>query len=236
MGYMDQTEEQMLAKIQIEASWKQKLGKEFTAAYFQQIKHFLFAEKQKGLLIYPPGKWIFNAYNLTPFDKVKVVILGQDPYHGPGQAHGLCFSVQKGVKPPPSLVNIYKELKSDLNIEPPQHGFLESWAQQGVFLLNAILTVEKDKPASHQHIGWQNFTDATIQHLNAERKNLVFLLWGNYAQQKAAMIDQNKHLILKTTHPSPFSAYNGFLGCKHFSKTNVYLQRHNIEPIDWRID
>lgn len=233
---MDQTEEQMLAKIQIEASWKQKLGKEFTSPYFQQIKSFLYAEKQKGLLVYPPGKLIFNAYNLSPFDKVKVVMLGQDPYHGPGQAHGLCFSVQKGVKPPPSLVNIFKELKSDLDIDPPQHGFLESWAQQGVFLLNAILTVEKDKPASHQHIGWQNFTDATIRHLNAGRKNLVFLLWGNYAQQKAVMIDQDKHLVLKTTHPSPFSAYNGFLGCKHFSKTNDYLQKHGIEPIDWRVE
>lgn len=232
---MDQSEEQSLAKIQIESSWKQKLRKEFFSPYFQQIKHFLESEKQKGQLVYPPGKWIFNAYNLTPFDKVKVVILGQDPYHGPGQAHGLCFSVQRGVKPPPSLVNIFKELKTDLNIDPPQHGSLESWAEQGVFLLNAILTVEKDKPASHQHIGWQNFTDATIQQLNADRRNLVFLLWGNYAQQKASMIDPEKHLILKTTHPSPFSAYNGFLGSKHFSKTNDYLRLQGIDPVDWSI-
>ncbi len=232
---MEPSEEQLLSKIQMEAGWKQKLKKEFMSPYFQEIKQFLNSEKQKGSIVYPPGKWIFNAYNLTPFDKVKVVILGQDPYHGPGQAHGLCFSVQKGIKVPPSLVNIFKELKSDLDIEMPQHGFLESWAEQGVFLLNAILTVEKDKPASHQHIGWQNFTDATIQQLNAECNNLVFLLWGNYAQQKATMIDPEKHLILKTTHPSPFSAHNGFLGSKHFSKTNDFLRLHGLDPIDWSL-
>lgn len=232
---MDQREQELLAKIQIDDTWREVLRKEFTAPYFLEIKKFLQAEKQKGHVVFPPGKFIFNAYNLTPFDKVKVVILGQDPYHGKGQAHGLCFSVQHGVKAPPSLVNIFKELKKDMNIDPPSHGNLESWAGQGVFLLNAILTVEKDKPASHQHIGWQNFTDATIRCLNSGRENLVFMLWGNYAQQKASMIDSEKHLVLRTTHPSPFSANNGFLGSGHFSKTNQYLMDNNITPIDWKL-
>ena len=232
---MDQREQELLAKIQIDDTWREVLRKEFTAPYFLEIKKFLQAEKQKGHVVFPPGKFIFNAYNLTPFDKVKVVILGQDPYHGKGQAHGLCFSVQHGVKAPPSLVNIFKELKKDMNIDPPSHGNLESWAGQGVFLLNAILTVEKDKPASHQHIGWQNFTDATIRYLNSGRENLVFMLWGNYAQQKASMIDSEKHLVLRTTHPSPFSANNGFLGSGHFSKTNQYLMDNNITPIDWKL-
>ncbi len=221
--------------IQIEESWKNILKDDFSSDYFQKIKDFLKNEKHLGKIVYPPGKFIFNAYNLTPFNKVKVVILGQDPYHGPGQAHGLCFSVQQGIKPPPSLVNIFKEIKSDLQIDPPKHGSLEDWAKQGVFLLNAILTVEKDKPASHQNIGWQNFTDSTIKHLNKEKEHLVFMLWGNYARQKATMIDANRHLVLQSAHPSPFSVDKGFYGNKHFSKANNYLLKNNIEPINWNL-
>jgi uracil-DNA glycosylase len=222
--------------VQIEESWKSVLQDEFSKAYFQSIKHFLKAEIGKGKHIFPPGKEIFNAYNLTPFHAVKAVILGQDPYHGTGQAHGLCFSVAHGIKPPPSLVNIFKELKTDIHeFEIPQHGNLERWAKQGVFLLNAMLTVEKDKPASHKEIGWQHFTDATIQALSAHREHVVFLLWGSFAQQKAHFINGKKHLILTAPHPSPFSADRGFFGCKHFSKTNTYLRSHNLEPIDWRL-
>jgi len=231
---MEQPEEQLLAKIQIETRWKQKLRDEFAAPYFEQIKEFLQAEKQIGT-VYPPGKWIFNAYNLTPFDKVKVVILGQDPYHGPGQAHGLCFSVQREIKPPPSLVNIFKEMKNDLGITAPAHGCLEAWAKQGVFLLNAFLTVEKDKPASHQKIGWQNFTDATIKHLSDDSAHLVFILWGAFAQQKISLIDSNKHLIIKSPHPSPFSADKGFYGSKPFSAANNWLAHHGIEKINWEL-
>ena len=221
--------------VQIEPSWGRRLAAEFDKPYFASIRSFLKAEKARGAIIYPPGPLIFNAYNLTPFEAVKVVILGQDPYHGPGQAHGLCFSVQPGVKPPPSLVNIYKEIKSDLGIDPPSHGHLEQWAKQGVFLLNAMLTVEKDKPASHQKIGWQIFTDATIQLLNDQRDHLVFMLWGNYAQQKIPMIDTRKHLILSSPHPSPFSADRGFFGNKHFSKANAWLKEHDIEPVNWQL-
>ncbi len=232
---MNADTEEILTKIQIDPSWKKVLKGEFVSPYFRQIKSFLLEAQAQGKTVYPPGKSIFSAYNLTPFDAVKVVILGQDPYHGAGQANGLCFSVPEGVKPPPSLGNIYKELHTDLQMEIPQSGSLEKWANQGVFLLNTILTVEKDKPASHQHIGWQNFTDATIKALNAGREKLVFLLWGNYAQQKMHMIDSEKHLILRTTHPSPFSANNGFLGSKHFSKTNRYLIENNMRPIDWSL-
>ncbi len=232
---MEQPGEQLSAKNQMAATWKQKLKDEFTLPYFLQIEQFLDSEKQKGLIVYPPDKWIFNAYNLTPFDKVKVIILGQDPYHGLGQAHGLCFSVQPGVKPPPSLVNIFKEMKNDLGITAPAHGCLEAWAKQGVFLLNAILTVEKDKPASHQKIGWQNFTDATIKHLSDYRAHLVFILWGAFAQQKISLIDSNKHFIIKSPHPSPFSADKGFYGSKPFSTANNWLGRHGIEKINWEI-
>lgn len=222
--------------IEIEESWKEILQEEFSKAYFQTIKYFLKSEKEKGKIIYPPGKEIFNAFHLTPFNNVKVVILGQDPYHGTGQAHGLCFSVQHGVKPPPSLLNIYKELKTDIDgFEIPQHGNLESWAKQGVFLLNAMLTVEKDKPASHKELGWQNFTDAAISALSEKRNHLVFLLWGSFAQQKFFLIDDSKHLILKAPHPSPFSADRGFFGCRHFSKANTYLSAHNILTIDWKV-
>ncbi len=222
--------------IQIEEGWKLQLESEFRKAYFQTIRYFLKQEKESGKIIYPPGSLIFNAYHLTPFNQVKIIILGQDPYHGPGQAHGLSFSVPAGIKPPPSLVNIFKEIKNDLGLLPPNHGNLESWAKQGVFLLNAMLTVEKDKPASHQHIGWQYFTDATISALSAHREHLVFLLWGAFAQQKSQLIDYTKHLVLMSPHPSPFSADRGFFGCKHFSKANAYLAEHGMKPIEWQIN
>ena len=221
--------------IQIDDSWKIALADEFDKPYFKELRHFLATEKQSGKTIYPPGSLIFNAFNSTPFDKVKVVILGQDPYHGDGQAHGLCFSVQYGVKPPPSLVNIYKELKSDVGIEIPAHGNLQKWTEQGVFLLNAMLTVEANQPASHQKKGWEEFTNAVIQKLSKERSGLIFMLWGNFAQQKAVLIDETKHTILKAAHPSPFSAYNGFFGCKHFSKTNEILKAKGEEEIDWQV-
>ena len=221
--------------IQIDDSWKIALADEFDKPYFKELRHFLATEKQSGKTIYPPGSLIFNAFNSTPFDKVKVVILGQDPYHGDGQAHGLCFSVQYGVKPPPSLVNIYKELKSDVGFEIPAHGNLQKWTEQDVFLLNAMLTVEANQPASHQKKGWEEFTNAVIQKLSKERSGLIFMLWGNFAQQKAVLIDETKHTILKAAHPSPFSAYNGFFGCKHFSKTNEILKAKGEEEIDWQV-
>lgn len=221
--------------IQLEDSWRERLLPEFSQPYFQQIRAFLKAEKGAGKIIYPPGQEIFQAYAWTPFDAVRVVIIGQDPYHGPGQAHGLCFSVRKGVKPPPSLVNIFKEIRQDLGYPIPDHGCLESWAKQGVFLLNAMLTVEKDKPASHRHIGWQQFTDATIQAINTGKDHVVFLLWGAFAQQKEALIDQSKHLVLKAAHPSPFSADKGFFGCRHFSQANAWLQQKHIEPVNWQL-
>lgn len=222
-------------EVNIEDSWKSVLKAEFEMPYFLEISRFLKKEKALGKTIYPAGPYIFNAFNSTPFQKVKVVIIGQDPYHGEGQAHGLCFSVQKGIKPPPSLVNIYKEMKSDLGLEPPSHGCLQSWAEQGVFLLNAMLTVEKDLPASHQKIGWQNFTDAAIKKLSEERTNLVFILWGAFAQQKALLIDNTKHLVLKSPHPSPFSADKGFFGSKPFSKTNQWLESKGITSVNWQL-
>lgn len=217
----------------LEPGWLDALQSEFIKAYFLYIKAFLQAEKKKGKLIYPPGPLIFNAFNSTPFKEVKVVILGQDPYHGPGQAHGLCFSVPDGIKPPPSLENIFKELQTDLQLPIPSSGNLARWAQQGVFLLNAMLTVESNKPASHQHIGWQYFTDEAIKQLSARREQVVFLLWGKYAQEKRALINAEKHLVLEAAHPSPFSVHKGFFGCRHFSKTNEYLVKHNIEPVQW---
>lgn len=223
------------ANIQIEDSWKAALAEEFEKPYFAEIRRFLQSEKAAGKVIYPPGSLIFNAFNSTPFNKVRVVILGQDPYHGAGQAHGLCFSVQHGVKPPPSLVNIYKELKEDVGFEIPDHGNLQKWTEQGVFLLNAMLTVEANQPASHQKKGWEEFTNAVIQKLSKERNGLIFILWGNFAQQKAVLIDESKHTILKAAHPSPFSAYNGFFGCKHFSKTNEILRAKGEKEIDWQI-
>lgn len=221
--------------IQIDDSWKIALADEFGKPYFKELRHFLATEKHSGKTIYPPGSLIFNAFNSTPFNKVRVVILGQDPYHGDGQAHGLCFSVQHGVKPPPSLVNIYKELKSDVGFEIPAHGNLQKWTEQGVFLLNAMLTVEANQPASHQKKGWEEFTNAVIQKLSKERSGLIFLLWGNFAQQKAVLIDETKHTILKAAHPSPFSAHNGFFGCKHFSKTKEILKAKGEKEIDWQV-
>jgi len=219
---------------QIDNSWKDMLEDEFNASYFQQLKLFLQSEKQ-NYTIYPPGNLIFNAFNTTPFDKVKVVIIGQDPYHGPGQAHGLCFSVPKGIKPPPSLVNIFKEIKSDLGLPVPNHGNLQRWAEQGVLLLNATLTVRASTAGSHQRKGWEQFTDAAIQKLSEKRNKLVFMLWGNYAQQKQKLIDTQKHLVLTSAHPSPLSAHNGFFNCKHFSTANQYLEKHGQQPIDWRV-
>jgi uracil-DNA glycosylase len=219
---------------QIEESWKNLLVDEFQSDYFQKLKEFLVHEKKKAT-IYPPGKFIFNAYNRTPVEKVKAVIIGQDPYHGLGQAHGLCFSVQRGIQNPPSLQNIFKELQNDLNIPVPKHGNLEHWAEEGVFLLNATLTVRASQAGSHQHKGWETFTDSTIKKLSDVKDCLVFLLWGKYAQAKEKIIDTSKHYILKAAHPSPFSAHNGFFGCRHFSKTNQILKLKGMEPIDWRI-
>ncbi|MDX2001123.1 MAG: uracil-DNA glycosylase [Chitinophagales bacterium] len=219
----------------IEPSWAKALESEFQQDYFAGIKTKLLEEKTQSKTIYPPGPLIFNAFNLTPFDQVKVVIIGQDPYHGAGQAHGLCFSVQRGVKPPPSLVNIFKEINQDLGIPIPNHGCLENWAKQGVLLLNAILTVRAGEPASHNSFGWQEFTNAAIKALSDKRESLVFLLWGRYAQEKEILIDTEKHYVLKTAHPSPFSATK-FFGCKHFSKTNELLKKHGKAPIDWHLD
>ena len=224
-------------QVQINQSWKNLLEKEFSKPYFAAIKEHLLHDHHSGHTIYPKGKDIFNAYNSTPVDQVKVVIIGQDPYHGPDQAHGLSFSVKKGIKTPPSLQNIYKELNNDLGCTIPAHGNLTKWAEQGVLLLNAILTVRAKQPASHRKIGWEQFTDATIQELSDTKENLVFLLWGNFAKSKQELINhQNNHLILKAAHPSPFSAHNGFFGARHFSKTNEFLKEQGKQPINWQID
>lgn len=225
----------MSDSIALHESWKAPLRPEFDAEYMAQLRSFLVAEKAAGKRIFPKGSEWFRALDLTPFDKVRVVILGQDPYHGPDQAHGLCFSVKPGVPPPPSLVNIYKELQSDLGIERPRHGFLEHWAQQGVLLLNSVLTVEMAKAASHQGKGWERFTDAVIRLVNAKEDPVVFLLWGAYAQKKAAFVETSRHLVLKAAHPSPLSAHNGFLGCRHFSKCNAFLESKGLPPIDWTL-
>lgn len=219
--------------IQLEESWKAQLHAEFAKPYFQQLVGFLKAEKAAGKTIYPPGGAIFRAFELTPFDQVKVVILGQDPYHGPGQAEGLCFSVQPGVPLPPSLRNIYQEMADDLGLQPPATGSLVAWAQQGVLLLNATLTVEARKAGSHQNKGWEQFTDAAVQALSTGRQGLVFLLWGRYAQQKGALVDADRHQVLAAAHPSPFAAHKGFFGCRHFSKANAYLQQQGLPPIQW---
>lgn len=224
----------MPTEVTIAESWKPVLRQEFDSPYFEALRLFLKQEKAKGITIFPPGSQIFAAFEHTPFAEVKVVILGQDPYHGVGQAHGLCFSVNKGIAVPPSLKNIYKELQSDIpEFSVPTHGDLSHWAKQGVLLLNATLTVEKDKAGSHQGKGWEQFTDAVITKLSEQKQHLVFMLWGKFAQSKAPLIDANKHLILTAAHPSPFSAYNGFLGCKHFSKTNRYLTDIGVAPIIW---
>jgi uracil-DNA glycosylase len=221
--------------ITLDPSWNQRLLPELEQPYMQNLRGFLADEKKAGNLIYPPGPEIFNALNTTPFDNVKVVILGQDPYHGPGQAHGLCFSVQPGVRTPPSLQNIYKELNRDMGLSIPNHGTLTHWADQGVLLLNSTLTVQATLAGSHQNKGWETFTDKIIEHINHEKEHVVFLLWGRYAQKKGAVIDTQKHCVLKTTHPSPLSAYRGFLGCRHFSQTNAYLQQHGLTPIEWKL-
>jgi uracil-DNA glycosylase len=220
-------------EVTMEESWKKALANLFDKPYFSQIAAHLKTEKALKNTIYPKGSFIFNAFALTPFDQVKVVILGQDPYHNPGQAMGLSFSVPEGIKPPPSLVNIYKELNKDIGMPIPNTGNLTGWAEQGVLLLNAALTVRANEPGSHAKIGWMDFTDDVIQLLSDQKKELVFLLWGNFAQQKQIYIDATKHKILKAAHPSPFSAHNGFFGCKHFSATNEYLVKHHKSPIDW---
>jgi uracil-DNA glycosylase len=221
-----------MTHIKVEETWRKRLNKEFSAPYFLNLTEFL-KEERKTYQIFPPEPQVFNAFEKCSFDETKVVIIGQDPYHGLGQAHGLCFSVPTGVKPPPSLANIFKELKSDIHKEIPSSGNLEHWASQGVLLLNASLTVRSNTAGSHQKKGWEEFTDAVIHSLNEEKKNVVFILWGAYAQKKGNFIDTQKHLVLKAAHPSPFSAYNGFMGCKHFSKTNEYLESVGLKPIVW---
>ena len=222
--------------VRIEQSWKEVLKDEFEKPYFADIAGWIKTEKQSGKVVYPAGSSIFNAFDLTPFNHVKVVLLGQDPYHNPGQAHGLSFSVQRGIKPPPSLQNIFKEIRQDLGLSlSPEFGDLTHWAQQGVLLLNAALTVRANEPGSHARIGWASFTDAIIRLLSERKEHLVFLLWGRFAQEKQFLIDEQRHCILKTAHPSPFSADKGFFGCRHFSKTNEYLTRHGIDPIDWNL-
>jgi len=225
------------SQIQMEPSWKSHLLEEFHKPYMLELKEFLRVEVSSRKKIYPKGSEYFNAFNSTPFDAVKVVMLGQDPYHGPGQAHGLCFSVPHGVDRPPSLVNIFKELQSDLGLSPDdfRHGNLKSWADQGVLLLNSVLTVEAGRAASHQGKGWETFTDCAIAELNEKKEHVVFMLWGAYAQRKGEVIDAGRHLVLKAPHPSPLSAHRGFLGCRHFSTANQYLVQHGMDPIDWRL-
>ncbi len=222
-------------RIKLESSWKEALHEEFEKPYMKQLGEFLRAEKAAGKVIFPPGPLIFNALNTTPLERIKVVIIGQDPYHGPGQAHGLCFSVQPGVPTPPSLQNIYKELHRDLNLPIPSHGYLQHWAEQGVLLLNTSLTVEQARAGSHAQAGWGPFTDKVIEVVSQRCENLVFLLWGSHAQSKQKLIDAQKHLVLKSAHPSPLSAYRGFLGNGHFSRTNKFLEQHGLTPIDWSL-
>lgn len=221
---------------QMEKAWKQYLGSELEMPYMKDLGQFIESERSAGKIIYPEESEVFSAFSATPFDKVKVVIIGQDPYHGAGQAHGMCFSVKKGVRPPPSLKNIYKELKSDLDIEPPEHGYLMDWAREGVLLLNSVLTVEDSKAGSHQKKGWEKFTDKVIDILNSEKEGLVFILWGAPAQKKAARVDASKHHIIKSVHPSPLAAHRGFFGTKPFSKTNEYLISRGLAPINWKIN
>ena len=221
--------------IALERSWLMRLQSEFDAPYMQNLRRFLHEQKETRKIIYPRGSEWFNALNTTPFDDVKVVILGQDPYHGPGQAHGLCFSVQEGVQLPPSLINIYREIESDLGLAEGHfpHGCLTRWAEQGVLMLNSVLTVEHKQAASHAGKGWETFTDRIVSLLATQRESLVFMLWGSYAQKKGSMIDTGRHLVLKAPHPSPLSAHRGFFGCRHFSQCNEYLVTHGQSPIDW---
>ena len=224
-----------LSEIGLEASWRKRLQVDFDAEYMLELRDFLREQKLLGKTVYPSKDEIFAALNATPFDAVKIVILGQDPYHGPGQAHGLCFSVRQNVPIPPSLRNIYKELAADIKFLPPKHGCLNEWAQQGVLLLNSVLTVEGNLAASHKDIGWEKFTDSIVSHLNDKAENIVFILWGNYAQKKGAMIDRARHLVLESPHPSPLSASRGFYGNHHFSKSNEYLRAHDVAAIDWQL-
>lgn len=223
------------AKPDLEPGWLEILDPEFDKPYMHALKRFLVEERAQQRQVFPPGREIFNAFNLTPFDQVRVVILGQDPYHGPGQAHGLCFSVRQGVRPPPSLLNIFKELHDDLGVPPQPHGDLTAWARQGVLLLNTVLTVRAREANSHRDQGWEQLTDRAISALNALHEGLVFVLWGSAAGRKAAMIDRDRHLILKSPHPSPYSAERGFFGCRHFSQINAHLERMGEKPIDWRL-
>ena len=223
------------ARIQLEPSWKARVGDYLQRDDMQALAAYLRQRKSAGARIYPPGAEIFAAFEATPFDAVKVVVLGQDPYHGPGQAHGLCFSVRPGVDVPPSLLNIYKQLERDTGFVRPDHGYLMDWARRGVLLLNSVLTVEAGQAGSHQGRGWEGFTDHVVDTLNREREGLVFLLWGSYAQKKGAVIDTGRHRVLKAPHPSPLSAHRGFLGCGHFSKANEYLARRGLKPIDWSL-
>ncbi len=239
MTLMQLTEQQQdkLSKVQLEESWKISLAPFLLSPQMDNLRDFLFQEKQAQKIIYPPSKQIFSALNITPLANVKVVILGQDPYHGPNQANGLSFSVQKGIPLPPSLRNIFHELHTDLGIPAPRHGDLTKWAKQGVLLLNSVLTVEAGQPTSHQKQGWEAFTDEVIDVLNEQREHIVFILWGAYAQRKGQRINRDKHLVLTAAHPSPLAANRGgFFGCKVFSKTNQYLKQHGIEPIDWQLD
>lgn len=223
-------------EVKIEQSWKNVLQNEFCKDYFKEITEWIKTEKKSGKVIYPAGQNIFHAFEKTPFENVKVVLLGQDPYHNPGQAHGLSFSVQSGIKPPPSLVNIFKEISQDLGLNlSPDFGDLTQWAEQGVLLLNAALTVRANEPGSHAKIGWAKFTDAVINLISDKKTNVVFILWGRFAQEKQILINEKKHCILKAAHPSPFSVEKGFYGCRHFSKTNEYLVKHGIDPIDWNL-
>lgn len=225
---MSQTRE-----IRLEAGWLARLGDEFGQPYMHALRQFLLQRKRSGAVIFPPGPQIFNALDATPFEQVKVVILGQDPYHGPGQAHGLCFSVRPGVRPPPSLLNIFKEVESDLGLAPSPGGNLQGWASQGVLLLNAVLTVEQGQAGAHQGQGWESFTDRIVREINEHREHVVFMLWGSQAMKKGASVDRSRHLVLTAPHPSPLSAHRGFLGCRHFSRANAYLQQHGVGPIDW---
>jgi len=225
----------MNTRVKLETSWKQRLGDEFSQDYMQQLRDFLQSEQQQKKLIYPAPSQFFAALNFTPFDQVKVVILGQDPYHGENQAHGLCFSVPSGIQTPPSLLNIYKELHSDLNIPPASHGCLTHWAKQGVLLLNSVLSVEKGQAGSHRGKGWERFTDAIITQLNQHTEHTVFILWGSYAHKKGASIDTDKHFVIRAPHPSPLSVYRGFFGGRYFSRCNTYLTQHGKSPIDWAL-
>lgn len=231
MGISDQT-----ATIQLHDEWLQALGGEFEQPYMKELRAFLIARKQAGATIYPPGGEMFNALNSTPLSQVKAVILGQDPYHGPGQAHGLCFSVRRGLRIPPSLANIYKEIESDLGLSRPAHGCLQCWADRGVLMLNAVLSVERGQAGSHQGRGWERFTDTAVQAVNAHCPHVVFLLWGSQARKKGSAINTGRHQVLTAPHPSPLSAHRGFLGCRHFSKANHWLEARGIEPVDWSVD